>query len=268
MDNTSQIAIFDSGIGGLTVLEELLEVLPNENYLYLADSYNFPYGIKSKEELEEIVARIGEYLMSENIKIIVIACNTASIYSNILTKIFTIPVIEIIKPTVIKTLITSPSNNILILGTKTTIESRVYEQALKAVIRGKASEGYNIYSLALSKLVERIEEEGYNKREPFTFVEDCLGKYSSLNIDTVVLACTHFPIYMGEIKSVFKEANIVSSSSALREVVVCELANLRLLNPQKTRGNVAIKVTRNEEIFAKKLQSFNIDFSSIEEIKF
>ena len=197
--NSKPIGIFDSGFGGITILKELLKLMPNENYIYFGDNKNIPYGDKSKKEIVELSSKMAEFLIKKNCKILVIGCNTisASAYKILKEKI-DIPIIEVISNAV------SEANkiakdNISIMATDFTVKSKIYLRKIK-----EKNKDIKITQIVCKKLCPMIENgwESYENR--FEILNDYIKKID-LNSDSLLLACTHYPLIIKDIKKVLKE---------------------------------------------------------------
>lgn len=233
-----KIGIFDSGIGGLTTLEAITDLLPNEDYVYYADRKNNPYGNKSDEELYDIVNKVVRKLFKENVKLIVIACNTATTkcisklreaYPNMLF-VGTEPAIKVACD--------HNSKNTLVLATPSTISSeRTHE-----LVEKNQREGQSIILLPCSGLADAIEQKKSDKI--LNILKDILTPFEYANIDTVVLGCTHYPIIKETIQKYFKDANIVDGNKGVANRVKDLLKSKKLLNPSKEMGT--IKFIKNE----------------------
>lgn len=192
MKKTIKIGIFDSGIGGATVLKEILKILPNENYIYYSDSFNNPYGDKSKEELKEICKKIINILIQKNCKAIVIACNTASTLSKDLREEYKqIPIIAI-EPAYKMVHDYAFNEATLVMATKRTIESNKFNNLLKNYNNNKT------YLLPCIGLADAIEEADKEKIQEFMKKE--LAKYAG-KVQNVVIGCTHYALIKEEIKN-------------------------------------------------------------------
>ena len=136
--NIKPIGVFDSGFGGITVLKELLKLMPNENYIYLGDNKNIPYGDKSKKEIVELSSKMAEFLINKNCKILVIACNTisASAYK-ILKEKYNIPIIEVISNACKDAINKTENNNISIIATDFTVKSKIYLKKITLTLFSK-----------------------------------------------------------------------------------------------------------------------------------
>lgn len=182
-----KIGVFDSGVGGLTVLKELIKNRPNNHYIYVGDTLNNPYGNKSYEELLELSSKIIEYFIKEKVDKIIIACGTVS--SNLgdyLKKIYNIPIIDIISPT-IDYLNKSKYNKIIVLATQMTINSKIFS---KSLINKKVLE------IPCPKLVPTIENNNQVDNILDEYLKNIKDRY-----DLLVLGCTHYPIIKNEIEN-------------------------------------------------------------------
>ncbi|MCI8548236.1 MAG: glutamate racemase [Bacilli bacterium] len=186
------IGIFDSGLGGVTILKELIKILPRENYLYYADSLHSPYGDKTKEELEEYTSNIVEYLINKNCKIIIIACNTASLVcKEYLRKKYKIPIIAT-EPAYKMIYDHNRDSKTLIIATQGTVNSQNFQELVKKYDNKKTE------ICACSGLADLIEEQ--DSKKIVEYLKEKLTKYK--DIESVVLGCTHYPLIKEEIKEV------------------------------------------------------------------
>jgi glutamate racemase len=185
MDNRP-IGMFDSGVGGLTVLKEYIKVLPNENFIYFGDTARIPYGSKSKETIIRYSKQIVNFLIEQNVKMIVIACGTASAQAYVeLQETYRIPIKNIILP-VAKSI---TSKNIGIIATKGTIKSRAWEENIR-----KYNVDANIVPVACPLFVPIVEEGFVETDIARQVVAKHLEPFKNRNIDTIILGCTHYPV--------------------------------------------------------------------------
>lgn len=189
------IALFDSGIGGLTVLRDILKLLPNENYIYLADNGFFPYGTKPFEQLETRLQKVAELLLSYNVKAIVVACNTASLHIESIKKIAKIPVIDVINPTCNAVLQLTQNKKVCLLATDATVKQGVYQQKLNDY-------GIDVTAIACSNFVPLAENLAKNNVDVQKVVRNTLLPYSAMPFDTVILGCTHFGLLKKQIVNI------------------------------------------------------------------
>ena len=202
--NNKYIGVFDSGVGGLTCLLDLSKHFKNESFLYLGDTQRCPYGTKSKEELEAIVESDIRYFERRDVKMIIIACNTATANSYHIKS--NIPIIRIIKPTC--DIVNKMGGTTAILATNYTINSHAYEEFLKVKSIG----------VGCSQWVNLIEAGKTDTNEAKISVEEHLKSIKG-KVDNVILGCTHFGLLEDEIRSYLGDVNIVNSSTSLKEVV-------------------------------------------------
>jgi len=210
MTNSNPIGLFDSGIGGTSIWKEIHNLLPNENTIYLADSKNAPYGQKSKEEIIELSIKNTEFLLNQNAKIIVVACNTATTNAIIeLRQKFDVPFIGIepaIKPAATK----SQTQTIGILATKGTLNSELFNKTAEKFQETKIVEqiGYN--------LVKLIENGEMHSLEMTQLLEKYLHPMIEANIDYLVLGCSHYPYLIPQIKKIIPpHVKIIDSGEAV-----------------------------------------------------
>lgn len=188
--NKKAIGIFDSGVGGLTVFEEIRKELPNENVIYLGDTKNFPYGNKTKEEIIEFAIKNTEMLINIGAKIIVIACGTATSQAiDVLKQKFSIPIIGIIKPTV-EYIKEQNYKNVGVIATEGTIRSGAWEQKLKEKIPD-----INVINKACPMLATIAEEGKAKSEEGRRVIKEYMKPFKDKKIDKIILGCTHYPIY-------------------------------------------------------------------------
>ena len=197
-----RIGLFDSGVGGLTVLKTLLKKYPNNEYIYYGDTLNIPYGDKSKEELLELARDNIKFLLTKNVEMIIVACGTVS--SNCLDtlkKENDIPIYSILDTT-IDYLNNSTYENILVMATHATINSHIFKKNVKK----------NIYELETPKLVPMIENGDYTDLNKT--LHSYLDGYKN-KVDALVLGCTHYPIIKDEIKKIIN-ADLVDMSDYIK----------------------------------------------------
>jgi len=198
-----KIGMFDSGVGGLTVLKEFLKISPNNEYIYFGDTKRVPYGGKSKENIKLFSVEIIEFLIKQNVDIIIAACNTVSaVCLNEIKDNYNIKIIGVIEPTVDYILKTN-YKNIGIIGTKATVQSKVYTKILE-------KNRINTFNKACPLFVPVIEENIQNDIILDSIVDLYLNEFSALDLNALVLACTHYPIIEGKIKKYLKNVDIIN----------------------------------------------------------
>jgi glutamate racemase len=186
----SAIGVFDSGIGGLTVLHQIIETLPRENTIYLGDTARAPYGTKSVETVLRYSFENSQFLVDKDVKIVVVACNTSTaIALDRLQDTLTIPVVGVIEPGVRRAVKSTKNKRIGVIGTEATIQSGAYTRALKA-----ADAKIEVYSRACPLFVPLVEEGWTDNAVVEMTVQAYLGSLKQSGIDTLILGCTHYPL--------------------------------------------------------------------------
>lgn len=215
MDNRS-IGVFDSGLGGLTVLNAVMEHIPTESLVYFGDSGRAPYGTKSKETIIKYTLQDIRFLQNQDVKMIVIACNTASACSLEHVKHnFDIPVIEVIQPGAAAAVRATKNGKIGIIGTEATISSGVYEEAVQR-IRGDIE----IFTKACPMFVSLAESGWWKNDIAVRIAQEYLLPLKEQGIDTLVLGCTHYPLLQDAISQVMGEGvQLVNSAVEVAKVV-------------------------------------------------
>ncbi len=188
--DTRPIGIFDSGVGGLTVLTELRKKLPNENYIYIGDTKRFPYGSKSKETIIQISKRIVDTLISKKVKLIVIACGTATSQAlEELKQIYNIPIIGIIEPTV-ENQMNEKVKKVGVIATRGTIRSKVWETTIC-----KKNPSIAILSKETPLLAPMAEEGWIDNEVARSAIKEYMKDWKEENLDALILGCTHYPLF-------------------------------------------------------------------------
>ena len=210
------IGMFDSGSGGLTVMREIIKVLPNEELIYFADTARLPYGSKSRETIIRYSIENAIFLLEHAIKILVVPCNTASAYAlDKLRNIFNIPVIGVIEPGAEKAVEVTRHGRIAVLGTKGTIQSGAYQKAIHHLMP-KA----NVLSIPCPLFVPFVEEKFIQHPAARLIVKEYLKPLKEHKTDTILLGCTHYPLLRHLIEEeIDSDVVIVDSASTCTEKV-------------------------------------------------
>lgn len=219
------IGIFDSGVGGLTVVKEIMRVLPYEAIVYFGDTARVPYGTKSKETITRFATEDATFLTEKNVKAIVVACNTASSNSlQYLKENFDIPIIGVIDPVVVYACKKTRNKKIGVIGTTATIESGAYEKRIKEILPGAA-----VYSKSCPLFVP-LAEEGWIEKEATSLVaQEYLEELLNNEIDTLILGCTHYPILKQVIQKVAGKGVSLIDSACYTAIALKELLGERNL---------------------------------------
>jgi glutamate racemase len=201
--NNNPIGIFDSGVGGLSVWKELIKVLPNESMIYFADSDNCPYGHKSQDEIIALSKRIVDFFVAKKVKLIVVACNTATAAAiNYLRKNYNIPFVGMepaVKPAALRT----QKGKIGILATEGTLGGRLFIETSE-----KWANDINVEIHVGEGFVELVEKADFNSVESKQIVSKIIQPFLDKDIDQLVLACTHYPFLCDSIKEITKNKQI------------------------------------------------------------
>lgn len=224
--NERAIGIFDSGIGGLTVMRQIAKRLPSEQIIYFGDTARVPYGEKSSETILRYCIDNATFLMEQQVKMIVIACNTGAAYStNQLRQLFDVPILDVIEPGIARVAEVTRNRRIAILATKGTIRSQVYQKGLADHISGAV-----LYPQACPLFVPLVEERLFNHPATEMMVKEYLAPLKEQGIDTVLLACTHYPLIQSLIqREMGEEVAVVDSATTCAARVAKELAVQGLL---------------------------------------
>lgn len=200
MDNRP-IGVFDSGIGGLSVLAQIIKILPNEKYIYYADTDNVPYGIKTNNEIKEYVKEAMDFFVSKNVKTVVIACNTAtSIAIEETRKKYNIPVIGI-EPAAKPAVENRKDKKVMLMATPVTVR----EEKLKNLLK-KVDTQNSVDLLAMPELVKFAEKEEFDSPKVEKYIKEQISKYNLEEYSELVLGCTHFPFFKPVLKKLFPES--------------------------------------------------------------
>lgn len=244
-DREKPVGIFDSGIGGLTVLREVQALLPGEHLLYLGDTARVPYGIKSPETVTRYSFECAEFMMQRGVKLLVVACNTVSAISidRIRARI-DVPVVGVIEPGAKAAVGASRQGRIGVIGTETTIRSEAYVRAIRAMMPSA-----EVRSRACPLFVP-LAEEGWTEGEIVRLIaERYLDYFSGSDIDTLVLGCTHYPLLKGVIQSVMGGVTLIDSAIEIAKVVRDVLGGLDLLRNTPEASVRRFFVTDSPESF-------------------
>ncbi|MDF2927203.1 MAG: glutamate racemase [Paenibacillaceae bacterium] len=237
-----RIGVFDSGVGGATVLAEALRMLPAEDYLYYADTLHVPYGEKSKEAVRGYIFEGVERMLQMGMKALVIACNTAtSIAAAELRERYSFPIIGMepaVKPAVLRN--ADGEKRVLVLATRLTLKENKFKQLVSAV-----DQRHIVDFLALPGLVELAEQGIFSGAEPFRYLEQQLAQFDLSHYGTVVLGCTHFPLFESELRRLLPlGTDIIDGAEGTVKHLISTLNQQGLLGGGS--GNVLFQASGNE----------------------
>lgn len=253
-DSTSPIGIFDSGIGGLTVAKAVMEKLPGEDIIYFGDTARVPYGIKSEAVIQRYSKQITRFLLDHQVKMILIACNTVSAVARhaVEKAAAGTPVLDVIEAGTHAAVATG-TKNIGVIGTLATIGSNAYANALR-----KRLPDIRVTSKACPLLVP-LAEEGWTDNEiALKALELYLSSFKNNAVDTLILGCTHYPLFKPSIRTIFKESplEIIDSADAIASSAKKALDSLRISNKSGSTGRLHCYVSDRPQRFQELAERF------------
>jgi glutamate racemase len=245
------VGVFDSGVGGLTVLHELLVSLPGEDYLYLGDTARFPYGARTQQELQAFASEIAEHLLAAGAKLLVIACNAASsaalpaVEARLRREGREVDVIGVVGPATQLAVAGSRSGRIGLLATPATVASGAYERAV-----GAADPHVHLESVSCPDLAPIIQGGFPFDEQVVETVRGYCVPLRETQVDTVILGCTHYPLVAPMLqRSLGRGVTLVTSGAGVARSVERALASRGLLNPQTGEGAYRFLCTGDVESF-------------------
>ncbi len=250
------IGVFDSGLGGLTVARAIIDQLPNESVIYVGDTANAPYGPRPLSEVRELALAVMDKLVDEGVKLLVIACNSAS--AAVLrdareryTKGKSIPVVEVIQPAVRRAVALTTNGKVGVIGTTATINSKAYDDAFAAAV------DIELQSVACPSFVEYVEAGVTSGPEIIAAARNYLMPLKESGIDTLVLGCTHYPLLTGALSFVMgDQVTLVSSAEETAKDVFKVLMENDLLRTDKTPPKLSFRATGDVAAFEKLAKRF------------
>ena len=245
------IGVFDSGVGGLTVLKAVREALPHEDLIYLGDTARLPYGTKSPASIARYACQATRYLQDAGIKLLVVACNTASAVAlaALREQMAPLPVIGVVEPGAAAAVAARPAGSFLVLATEATVRLGAYKGAIEA-----ADSKAGVEELACEMLVSLAEEGWIDGDIAMAILRRYLGELdaNARHPDCVILGCTHFPLLRDAIAAVFEPGTaIVDSAGTTAAVAARELAERELLNGQSGAGALRLLASDGITRFAR-----------------
>jgi len=254
--NNAPIGIFDSGVGSLTVARAIIDQLPNESIIYLGDTANTPYGPKSLSEVRTLALSVMDRLVDEGVKLLVIACNTAS--AAVLrdareryTEGRGIPVVEVIQPAVRRAVAATRNGKIGVIGTMATVNSKAYDDAFAAAL------DIELVSVACPEFVSYVEKGITSGPELIALAQTYLEPIKAQVADTLVLGCTHYPLLTGALSYVMGDGvTLVSSAEETAKDVYHVLSEHNLLRTDSTKPTLRFQATGDADSFASLAKRF------------
>jgi len=243
------VGIFDSGVGGVTILQEIERQLPFEDLLYFADTANIPYGTKSAAEISQLARAVSEFLISKNAKLIVVACNTASVASlTYLRETLAVPFVGIV-PAVKPAATISNSRRIGVMATNTTLLSDAFDDLVR-----KFAPDATVIRQTCPGLVELVEQGQVDGPRAESLLRSYIDPLLAERVDTVVLGCTHYPFLRKSIEAIVGSGvSVIDPASAVARQVVRLLESGDLRATRKRRGRVRFFTSGDDTNFARLL---------------
>lgn len=241
------IGFLDSGVGGLTVVKEVMYQLPNETIYYIGDSARNPYGPRPMEEVSKFTHQLANFLVSKGIKLLVVACNTATVAAlHTLQKELPVPVIGVIESGSKAAIKETKNHRVGVIGTEGTIESNEYE--MQMLNNTKQTE---VYSVACPRFVSIVEKNDFESLRAKEIVQEELASFKNTDIDTLVLGCTHYPLLQPIIQNFFGyDVKLIDPGLETAKTVKKYLTSLDLLNQdQQTKKKHLLYTTGSAEKF-------------------
>jgi glutamate racemase len=245
------IGVFDSGVGGLTVLHELLVALPQEDFVYLGDTARFPYGERTADELADFSVEMAEELLRRRAKLLVVACNAATsaalpaLHRRMMQTTLGVDVLAVVRPEALRAVAATRTGRIGLLATPVTVASGAYEQAVAAI-----DPHVTLYAVPCPGLAAIIQAgEQFDERAVQSVREVC-APLKRAEVDTVILGCTHYPLIRLMLQRMLgPSVTLVSSGAALARQVEHAISTRDLLNPRRGEGDYSFLCTGDAEVF-------------------
>lgn len=247
MSNNHPIGIFDSGVGGLTVLKEVRKLMPSEDVVYLGDTARVPYGTRSEGTVRRYAHECAEFLLRQGVKALIVACNTASaIALESIKRSFQIPIVGVIEPGAKAAVKATKNKKVGVIGTEGTIRSMAYNRAIVSL-----DDTVEVFTKACPLFVPLVEEGWADTEVSALTAGTYLRELSDVGIDTLVLGCTHYPLLKGVIQRVMgDEVTLVDSAvETAREVGVIFQKECLFNSTASKSGTLKVYVTDSVERF-------------------
>ncbi|WP_125565572.1 glutamate racemase [Companilactobacillus insicii] len=240
MSDKRPIGLLDSGLGGLTVTKEVIKQMPNEDIVFIGDEARMPYGVKTKEQITEYTRELVKYLISQDVKVIIYACNTAT--ANALPTLkneFSIPMFGVIQPGAVAASLSTKTKYVGVIGTEATINSKSYSKAIEA-----NDPEIKVLGIAAQKFVSFVENDEADSDDAKKNIAETLAPYKDPKYDTLVLGCTHFPMLKPQIREVLgNKINLVDSGVETVSYVKDYLEANYLLTDNNKNGSIKLHAT-------------------------
>ncbi|OGP87679.1 MAG: glutamate racemase [Deltaproteobacteria bacterium RBG_19FT_COMBO_43_11] len=240
MKTNHSIGIFDSGIGGLTVVRALMERLPFENIIYFGDTARVPYGIKSVETINRYASQITEFLMKKEVKLLIVACNTmAAVALQTIKDLSNVPVLEVIDASAKSAAKETRTKSIGVIGTPATINSNAYARAISLLDKDA-----KIFSQSCPLFVPLVEEGWFDHHATRLIAQEYLKPVLAEKIDTLVLGCTHYPLLKSLLQDIAGQSvKLIDSAEAMADIAAALISKQKINNQNNRSPDYVFYVT-------------------------
>lgn len=254
MKEQKPIGVFDSGLGGLTVLNELVKIMPNEDYIYVGDLENSPYGEKSPKEIKAIASDVIEYLISKDVKVIVVACNTASsIDVDEMREKYNVPIFTVVEAAI--DAIEEKPEKTLLAATRATVNLGLYDKKLLLKYPGAS-----LVKEACVDIVPAVESGSKDHEKNQAIVDLYINKHKDTGVDLLILGCTHYPLWKEYFEnSIGEEVKILDPAKKLAEQTKDYLLENNLEN--MNGGYKEANVTKDMDLFKENISSILVGYN-------
>ncbi|MCA9400930.1 MAG: glutamate racemase [Candidatus Omnitrophica bacterium] len=251
--NRAAIGVFDSGLGGLTVVKELIKKLPHENIIYFGDTARVPYGTKSKETIIRFSKENVELLNRYAIKMVVVACNSSSSYAiPALQQSFDFPILGVILPGAKKACERTGNGKIGVIATSATVQSGSYQKTIRRI-----NPTFKVYVQACPLFVPLVEEGWLRTQVTFAVAQEYLKGLKDQKIDTLILGCTHYPLLKNVLKKEMgADVTLIDSADVVAQSVKDVLEQRQLLNNTRNRARYSFLISDRPQEFIKIAKNF------------
>lgn len=231
MADKRAIGVFDSGVGGLSVLKHLVRLLPDERFVYLGDTARVPYGNRSPDTVKQYSKECISFLLSHDVKFIVVACNTASALAlEEIRDLSPVPVIGVIEPAVTRSLSSTRNGKIGVIATRGTVLSEAYQKSIKAMDK---TQSVQVFAQACPLFVPLVEEGLVSHPATQLIAHEYLSQLAEDRIDTLILGCTHYPMLLPVLQLELPSVTLIDSGEVTAECVASELRRLSATSDQE-----------------------------------
>jgi glutamate racemase len=253
MDASRPIGVFDSGVGGLTVLHECLVTLPHEDFVYVGDTGRFPYGQHSLEQLRAFSIEITSWLESQDVKLVIVACNSATAAAlPTLQRHFSLPIIGVVTPEAHAAVQATRSRRIGVLATVPTVESGRYREVI-----GELDAGVHVIEVACPGLADRIQDGDPYDEAMVAHLREVCAPLRAADVDTVILGCTHYPLVRPMLqRELGRRVTLITAAEELAGEVAETLRRKGLARDDDRRGDYRFVCTGDPDAFGRTGQRF------------